>query len=289
MSDMSIVVRRTFFEIQDNAEEIPCRRGRAFSDTILDRYASDVDADCEKASDHSTSTGSCVGDLSSVGSQFGDDDTPRSCESDVWADEVEATGISVSSPVPFFWMPMSVAPLAQLGRMVAPGANVTHAPETSHRLPNKQVDTRRTIMLRNLPSSFTRAALFEILEDRGFSGRFDFVYVPIDFTSGACLGYAFVNLLDHETAELAISSLRGFEEWQGTCSQKTMDACWSDPHQGTDMLVERFRNSRVMHGLVPDEYKPALFQDGVRVPFPKSTKRIRPPFSGGVRTKASCA
>ena len=166
---MRIVVRRTFFEIQDNAEEIPCRRGRAFSDTILGRYASDVDADCEKASDHSTSTGSCVGDLSSVGSQFGDDDTPRSCEPDVWADEVEATGISVSSPVPFFWMPMSVAPLAQLGRMVAPGANVTHAPETSHRLLNKQVDTRRTIMLRNLPSSFTRAALFEILEDTFFA------------------------------------------------------------------------------------------------------------------------
>jgi RNA recognition motif-containing protein len=144
-------------------------------------------------------------------------------------------------------------------------------------------------MLRNLPSSFTRAALLEILQRKGFCGKFDFVYVPVDFASGACLGYAFVNLLDHQTAVMAISSLRGFEEWQGTCSQKTMDACWSDPHQGISMLVERFRNSRVMHGMVPDEYKPALFQDGVRAPFPKNTKRIRPPYSGNVRTKASCA
>ena len=163
--------------------------GRAFSDTILDRCALEVDAYCEKDSDQSTTTGSCVGDLSSVGFQSGGD-TPRSCEPDVWADEVEATGISVSSPVPFFWMPMSAAPLAQLGGLAAPGPNVTHAPKTSHRLLSKQVDTRTTIMLRNLPSSFTRAALFEILEDRGFSGRFDFVYIPIDFASGACLGYA---------------------------------------------------------------------------------------------------
>ena len=71
-----------------------------------------------------------------------------------------------------------------------------------------------------------------------------------------------MNFLDHETAELAVSSLQGFEEWQGTASQKTMDACWSDPDQGTDVLVERFRNSRIMHYLVPDEYTPALFQDG---------------------------
>ena len=67
---------------------------------------------------------------------------------------------------------------------------MTHAPETRHQLLSKQVDTRRTIMLRNLPSSFTRAALFEILEDTFFSGRFDFVYVATAFASWACLGYA---------------------------------------------------------------------------------------------------
>ena len=152
--------------------------GRAFSDTILDRFASDVDADYEKASVDSISTG-CSVDLSSVES-LSDDDKPRSSEPgepgepNVWVDddEVEANGISVSSPIPLFWMSMPVAPLAQ---------KVMHAPGTS--------DTRTTIMLRNLPRSFTRAVLFEILEDRGFRGGFNFVYVPSDFARGACLGY----------------------------------------------------------------------------------------------------
>mmetsp|Transcript_30241 Transcript_30241/g.66134 ORF Transcript_30241/g.66134 Transcript_30241/m.66134 type:complete len:157 (-) Transcript_30241:119-589(-) len=32
-----------------------------------------------------------------------------------------------------------------------------------------------------------------------------------------------------------------------------------------------------MHEAVPDEYKPVVFQDGVRVPFPAATKKLRAP------------
>jgi len=148
-------------------------------------------------------------------------------------------------------------------------------------------DDRTTIMLRNLPSAFSRAGLVSVLNSKGLECKYDFVYLPVDFVSGASLGYAFVNFIDHQTAECALQKLQGFTKWIGTTSQKVLGVVWSEPNQGLLMLVERFRNSRVMHGIVPDEYKPALFNQGKRVPFPRNTKRIRPPYSGKLQSKSS--
>jgi len=296
---LNVVVRRTFLEIEDHEEQMPLRRDRALSDTILfgitkNEVSLDFGSENVKNSDQSTSAGSCAGDLSSAGSHCGDspgDDSPRSSNPDTWS-EMESSRLPVcTNPVPYFWMPVCTGPVASF---VAVAQSVEHpiktcSPVPVHKSLMLQPDGRTTIMLRNLPSSFSRARLLEVLKLKDLSNLFDFVYVPVDFVSGACLGYAFVNLVDHESALLAISKLQGFDAWHATCSQKIMEACWSDPHQGANMLIERFRNSRVMHGMVPDEYKPALFQDGVRVSFPKHTKRIRPPYSGNVQSKGSRA
>jgi len=69
---------------------------------------------------------------------------------------------------------------------------------------------------------------------------------------------------------------QGFSD-RGSPSCKVGEAEWTNPHQGRDAHVERFRNSSVMHSAVPDMYKPLLFVDGVRVPFPAPTKRIPSP------------
>jgi hypothetical protein len=159
------------------------------------------------------------------------------------------------------WTPMIVMPCPQL------------VPVAS-----QSVD-RTTLMLRNLPSSFGRADLMELLNSIGFEGRYDFLYLPVDFQSAACLGYAFVNMLESSAAEQLKEQLQGFCSWSSD-SSKVLEVCWSDPTQGIEMLVERFRNSRVMHGMVPDEYKPVIFKNGVPVSFPKNTQRIRPPYSG---------
>jgi hypothetical protein len=133
-----------------------------------------------------------------------------------------------------------------------------------------------TLMLRNVPNSYTRDMLLALLDEEGFKGIYDFVYVPTDFHSLAGLGYAFVNFFSNDEAEKAIKFFEGFAAWR-VATQKVCHVSWSSPLQGLEAHVERFRNSPVMHEAVPECYKPVLFRDGVRQVFPGPTKRIRQP------------
>lgn len=156
---------------------------------------------------------------------------------------------------------------------------------------------RTTLMVKNLPAEFTRGRLRELLDSVGLEGRYDFVYVPVKFRAGtpagtppvappqpaagdeasaakAAFGYAFTNLCTPEDADKAMEKLQGHVISEG---EKPLEVVWSEPHQGLQAHVERYRNSPVMHELVPDEHKPMLLNAGVPVPFPPPTKRLRPP------------
>lgn len=137
-------------------------------------------------------------------------------------------------------------------------------------------DDRTTLMFRNLPNNYNRSTLLHMLDTEGFKATYNLVYLPTDFRNFAGFGYAFVNFVTHHDAKKAKQSFQGFSRWR-VPSRKTCDVVWSGPVQGLQAHTERYRNSPVMHDSVPDEYKPAVFVDGVRVPFPAPTKRIRPP------------
>lgn len=139
-------------------------------------------------------------------------------------------------------------------------------------------DEFTTVMLRNIPNDYTREMLLELLDEEGFAESYDFVYLPIDFSRMAALGYAFVNFVSHSHAELAKHRLQGYSDWK-ISSQKVCDVCWGEPLQGQAAHIERYRSSPVMHNDVPDHFKPLIFKGGVRVRFPGPTKRIRPPRS----------
>jgi len=47
--------------------------------------------------------------------------------------------------------------------------------------------------------------------------------------------------------------------------------------KGFEAHIERYRNSGVMQRSVPVEFKPAIFNDGVQVAFPRPTKRLKKP------------
>jgi len=139
-----------------------------------------------------------------------------------------------------------------------------------------QSTERTTLMLRNLPNDYSRSMLLSLLDEEGFAGKYDFVYLPIDFASGAGVGYAFINMVSYQDAECFRVRFTGFTRWAFP-SRKVAEVAWSNPNQGLAVHIERYRNSTVMHPSVCDEYKPALFANGVRVLFPLPTRIIKAP------------
>merc|ERR1712100_928474 len=112
-------------------------------------------------------------------------------------------------------------------------------------------------MLRNIPNDFTRKMLLYVLDSKGFAGKYDFLYLPIDWASSANLGYAFVNGLTHHDATQMKQELEGFCSW-GIRSSKKCEVMWSST-QGLSKHIDRLRNNPVMHETVPEECKPLLF------------------------------
>lgn len=135
---------------------------------------------------------------------------------------------------------------------------------------------KTTMMLRNIPNSFTRAMLTDKLDKAGFRGSYDFVYLPIDHSTSIGFGYAFVNFISPNGAHLLKHIFHGCAEWANS-SDKACEVVWSQAHQGLQEHIDRLRNSPVMHESVPDVFKPAIYVNGMRVPFPPPTKKPRAP------------
>eukprot|EP00933_Yihiella_yeosuensis_P035921 TRINITY_DN29595_c0_g1_i1.p1 TRINITY_DN29595_c0_g1~~TRINITY_DN29595_c0_g1_i1.p1 ORF type:complete len:389 (-),score=78.59 TRINITY_DN29595_c0_g1_i1:131-1297(-) len=149
--------------------------------------------------------------------------------------------------------------------------------ETSSSKQNGKEKTFTTVMMRNIPNNYTRDMLLEMLDNEGFAGYYDFLYLPMDFGRNANLGYAFVNLVDAKTADHFWRVFDGFSRW-ALPTAKVCELGWSGPHQGLKAHIDRYRNSPVMHVSVPDEFKPMVFSSGVRKEFPSPTRAVKPPF-----------
>merc|ERR1719482_2321495 len=61
-------------------------------------------------------------------------------------------------------------------------------PATESRSPQKPADFT-TLMLRNIPNSYSRNMLLDLLDQEGFRGCYDLVFVPVDFQNLAGLGW----------------------------------------------------------------------------------------------------
>jgi hypothetical protein len=132
--------------------------------------------------------------------------------------------------------------------------------------------TGATLFVRNIPSSASRTWLWELLEFLDLSGKFDLIYVPVNFKTGMSYGYGFVNMTAPDIALSAMPKIAG-SSFRGVIVGVSL----SKHHQGLHTLIARYRNSPVMHESVPDDFQPLMFKNGQPVVFPRPTRNIQAP------------
>jgi hypothetical protein len=135
---------------------------------------------------------------------------------------------------------------------------------------------KTTVILRNLPKGFSRDMVAGLLNSQGFEKKFDFIYSPVKLGTMATLGYSFVNFVSPEAAGDCRSKLDGFKTWD-VPFEKALSVTWSDSDQGFEANVGRHRNNPVMHESIGDEFKPAIYVEGIRATFPLPTKPLKQP------------
>eukprot|EP00928_Gymnodinium_smaydae_P029506 TRINITY_DN22202_c0_g1_i1.p1 TRINITY_DN22202_c0_g1~~TRINITY_DN22202_c0_g1_i1.p1 ORF type:complete len:160 (+),score=14.19 TRINITY_DN22202_c0_g1_i1:17-496(+) len=136
-------------------------------------------------------------------------------------------------------------------------------------------ETRTTVMLMNVPRSYTSTKLMCTIDSEGFAGMYDFIYVPMTAARNS-KGYAFVNWVSPSIAQQFLSVFDGFSSWSAA-SKNVSRAVWAKQQQGLQTNIDHYRNSSVLGKTVPDEYKPRIFHNGVEMPFPAPTRK--PPKS----------
>lgn len=250
-----LVVRRTFLEVEghdlkDRFTEM--RRGRCMSECMQMEFCFEAPV-AEKEFDVRSSSTTAV------------------CWSDVSDDEDSDCGWSVAStPV--------LVPSAPPGVFLPTDESSTRAKAKRTGLWNasEEQETRTTVLFRNVLPTSMRSDLCMLLNNEGFRGQYDFLYVPANFKTMLSFGYAFVNFVSGSAADAARQHFDGFQ-WGVRNESSCLETSWSNPHQGYALHVERYRDCPVMHSSVADEYKPIVLRGGVRVSFPVPTKRLIAP------------
>lgn len=175
-----------------------------------------------------------------------------------------------------------------------PAEGSTTASSSSENLGASQGDSGyTTVMLRNIPNKYTREMLVKQL-NQDFKGRFDFVYLPIDFKNKCNVGYGFVNFRTSASCDEFIAKYDGVDVRKCLPGLNSKKIAGVTPArvQGLEENVRRLRTGPVMNELVnhPD-WMPLLLDDkGEAMPFPmpdhpapapKLKRRAREEHSGG--------
>merc|ERR1719161_1384820 len=88
-------------------------------------------------------------------------------------------------------------------------------------------DEITTLMIRGIPCSFSQEALLSLIDGAGLKGKYNFFYLPHDGNRNSNLGYAFVNFVEPQSAEICTAAFQGIPLAPGR-SQKTCTVSAAD-------------------------------------------------------------
>lgn len=118
------------------------------------------------------------------------------------------------------------------------------------------MDTRTSLMVRNIPNKYTQTMLLSEFGDSGHGpGKIDFFYLPIDFRNKCNRGYAFVNFFDYRDILSFYDTYNG-KSWKIFKSEKICCITYARI-QGQEGMMKRFQNSALMEK--DQAYRPLVF------------------------------
>jgi hypothetical protein len=103
-----------------------------------------------------------------------------------------------------------------------------------------------TVMMRNLPNKYTQRMLLTEINQTGFLGTFDFLYLPIDPETNANRGYAFLNFVNSAFAWMFKMSYEGRK--MNRFNSNKVASVMRATLQGFDANYAHYSTARVSRG-----------------------------------------
>jgi len=106
-------------------------------------------------------------------------------------------------------------------------------------------ETPTTMMIRNVPGRYSQNDLMMDLQDLGFAGTYDFLYIPMDKGTAANVGYAFINFVDHNYAKMCMESFEGYRFTRHQRSSKKVATVSVAHLQGLEKNMQHYEKAAV--------------------------------------------
>ncbi|EGG15250.1 hypothetical protein DFA_10084 [Cavenderia fasciculata] len=103
----------------------------------------------------------------------------------------------------------------------------------------QSLDTRTSLMIKNLPNRFTQTMLLSIV-DENFKGTYDFLYLPIDPNTKVNYGYAFINFV-HSSFIVQFFADFNSRKWEKFYCSKVCEITYARI-QGKLNLIQHLKN-----------------------------------------------
>lgn len=159
-----------------------------------------------------------------------------------------------------YYNPISLHSCDLLSQYNPPKASLRQSKyeQTSNEINVKNIlshkDFRTTLMIRHIPNKYNIAAFLEDI-NKGFIGKYDILYLPLDFVNNCNLGYAFINFVDPLHIVSFYDTFRG-KKWPRFKSEKICELAYAK-FQGRNDLINHFKKGATLN-FDSEEKKPII-------------------------------